>query len=382
MPKKITILGSTGSIGTQALDVIRAANDQVYALTANKSTAVLESQVREFVPKYVAMQDESAAKDLATRIADTSTKVLGGRQGILEIAADAKTDLVLNSLVGISGLEPTLLAINAGKNIALANKETLVAGGDLVKKAAKEKNIAILPVDSEHSAIFQSLQGSRRQDVKKILLTASGGPFYGKKREDLQDITPAKALAHPNWSMGAKISIDSATMMNKGLEVIEAVHLFDVSPQDIEVLVHRQSILHSAVEYADGAVIAQLGSTDMRLPIQYAITYPNRLPCPGKSLSLTDVGTLTFEKPDLETFGCLKTCIEIAAEGGTLAAAVNGANEQAVALFLQEQITFLQIEEFVKSVAKKHKNRINYTLEDVLQADAEAREYVLLHAKR
>ncbi len=377
MSKNITILGSTGSIGTQALDVIRAGGDRVYALTANSSIDLIEKQVREFCPKFVALQDQEKAKDLAVRIGDTSTKVLSGRQGILQIATDPTPDLVLNSLVGIAGLEPTLLAIQAGKNIALANKETLVAGGDLVKRAAKEKNISILPVDSEHSAIFQSLQGSRRQDLKKILLTASGGPFYGKKRQELENITPANALAHPNWSMGAKISIDSATMMNKGLEVIEAVHLFDVSPKDIEVLVHRQSILHSAVEYADGAVIAQLGSTDMRLPIQYAITYPNRVACPGKPLNLTQVGTLTFEKPDLDTFGCLKTCLEIADLGGTVAAAVNGANEQAVALFLQNKIAFLQIEEFVKTVAKTHKNRINYTLDDVLQADREAREFVL-----
>lgn len=382
MSKKITILGSTGSIGTQALDVIRAGEDSVYALTANSRIDILEAQVREFKPRVVALQDAQKAKDLSVRIADTDTTVLSGREGILEIAADPTADMVLNSLVGIAGLEPTLLAINAGKDIALANKETLVAGGDLVNKAAKAQGISILPVDSEHSAIFQSMQGAPKGSVKKILLTASGGPFYGKKRYQLEHIIPRDALAHPNWSMGAKISIDSATMMNKGLEVIEAVHLFGLPPENIEVLVHRQSIVHSAVELCDGAVIAQLGSTDMRLPIQYALTYPERKPCPCTPLSLSDVSTLTFEKPDLETFGCLKLCLQIAAEGGTKAAAVNGANEQAVALFLDEKISFLRIEELVHEIAKMHKNCLNYTLADVLEADRAAREYVLLNYKR
>ena len=304
MSKTLIILGSTGSIGEQALDVARKNGYKIKGLAAGKNIEKIEAQAREFSPEYVAVFDETAAKELKDRLNDTKIKILSGQEGVCEVASQ-KADIVLNSIVGIAGLRPTLAAIKAKNNIALANKETLVTAGDLVNATAKENGVSIIPVDSEHSAIFQSLQGVPKGALSKILLTASGGPFYGKTKEELENVTVAQALNHPNWSMGSKITIDSATLMNKGLEVIEAVHLFGVAPDDIEVLIHRQSILHSAVELCDGAVIGQMGTPDMRLPIEYAITYPQREQMCCDRLSLADVGTLTFAKPDRQAFPCL-----------------------------------------------------------------------------
>lgn len=375
--KKIAILGSTGSIGTQALDVARAGGYEITALAAGSNIKLLEEQAREFSVPLVAVMDESAAADLKVRLSDTNTRVVSGEEGVLCAAAETDAQTVLNSVVGIAGLKPTMAAITAGKDIALANKETLVTGGQLVTRAAKKAGVSILPVDSEHSAIFQCLQGVPEGALRKILLTASGGPFYNKKREELENVTVADALNHPNWSMGRKITIDSATLMNKGLEVIEAVHLFSVSPDDIEVLVHRQSIVHSAVELNDGAVIAQLGTPDMRLPIQYALTYPNRVECPGKPLSLSEIGTLTFSHPDTETFPCLPLCIEAIKEGGLKTTAVNGANEAAVSLFLDGKIKFFDIERLVRRAYEACPTVSQFTIDDVFAADKAAREIVL-----
>ncbi|MCQ2454901.1 MAG: 1-deoxy-D-xylulose-5-phosphate reductoisomerase [Clostridia bacterium] len=372
--KDLIILGSTGSIGTQALEVAKKLNINITGLAAGKNYKLLEKQAREFKPKSVAMFDTEAANKLKIALADTDIAVFGGKNGVNQVAT-GEGDTVLCSIVGIAGLESTLMAIDAGKDIALANKETLVTGGDLVKKRIKEKNVKLLPVDSEHSAIFQSLQGVPENSLNKILLTASGGPFFGKKAEDLKNVTVADALNHPNWSMGNKITIDSATLMNKGLEVIEAVHLFDVSPNQIEILVHKQSILHSAVELSDGAVIAQLGTPDMRLPIQYAFTYPDR-GIKFEQLSLSQIGSLTFEKPDFDTFKCLPACIEAINRGGLSPAMVNGANEEAVSLFLNEKIRFLQIGELVEQTLQFAPDKKDFTLEDVYNADALARETV------
>ena len=373
--KKLIILGSTGSIGTQALEVCRRDGYAVVALAAGGNIELLEKQAREFKVKAVAVFNTQKAEELKIKLKDTDIKVLSGQDGVCEIA-QMDADIVLNSIVGIAGLRPTLAAIESGHDIALANKETLVTGGDIVKKAAKEKGVKILPVDSEHSAIFQSLQGAPEKSLKKILLTASGGPFFGKTRADLENVTVKEALAHPNWSMGAKITIDSATLMNKGLEVIEAVHLFDISADDIEVLVHRQSILHSAVELSDGAVIGQLGTPDMRLPIQYALTYPERSNYAFEKLSLSDIGTLTFQKPDTETFRCLPLCIKAINEGGLRPTAVNGANEEAVRLFLEGIIKFLQIAELVEKAAYSVNNIKDFGLEDVLECDKLSRAAV------
>lgn len=372
---ELIVLGSTGSIGTQALEVARRDGYRVTALAAGSDIELLEKQAREFSPLIVAVFDENAAKSLKIKLKDTDIKVLSGIEGVCE-AASARGDIVLNSIVGIAGLRPTLTAIDAGKTIALANKETLVTGGELVKAAAKANNVKILPVDSEHSAIFQSLQGAPEKSLKKIILTASGGPFYKKSRKELENVTVKEALNHPNWSMGAKITIDSATLMNKGLEVIEAVHLFDVAPKDIEVLVHRQSIVHSGVELSDGAVISQLGTPDMRLPIQYALTYPKRSNYAFEHLSLADIGTLTFEKPDTDTFRCLPLCIEAINEGGLAPTAVNGANEEAVRLFLEGKIKFLQIAELVEKALINVNNKKEFSLEDILATDSSARELV------
>ena len=374
--KSLVILGSTGSIGTQALEVCRRDGYKVNALAAGGNIELLEKQAREFSVKAVAVFDESKANDLKCKLADTDIKVFGGADGVCEVAR-MQADVALNSIVGIAGLRPTLAAIESGKDIALANKETLVTGGDIVNAKAREKGVKILPVDSEHSAIFQSLQGSPQKSLRKILLTASGGPFYGKTREELENVTVKEALNHPNWSMGAKITIDSATLMNKGLEVIEAVHLFGLPAKDIEVLVHRQSIVHSGVEFSDGAVIAQLGTPDMRLPIQYALTYPERSDYAFEHLSLTDIGTLTFEKPDTDTFRCLPLCIKAITEGGLKPTAVNGANEQAVKLFLEGKIKFLQIAELVEKALLSAQNKKEFTLEDILETDKLARECVL-----
>lgn len=373
--KKLIILGSTGSIGVQALEVAERNGYKVTALAAGKNTDLLEKQARKFKPDIVAVSDEAAANDLKIRLADTSVKVLSGGEGICA-AVQYEGDIVLNAIVGIAGLKPTLAAIDAKKTIALANKETLVAGGEIVNRRLRETGVKLLPVDSEHSAIFQSLQGAPKGSIKKLLLTASGGPFYGKTKKELESVTVKDALNHPNWSMGAKITVDSATLMNKGLEVIEAVRLFDVAPDDIEVLVHRQSIVHSGIELSDGAVIAQLGTPDMRLPIQYALTYPERADFAFERLSLADIGTLTFERPDTDTFRCLPLCIEAVKRGGLAPVAVNGANEEAVALFLKGKIKFLQIAELAEKALNSVNNKKEYTTEDVFEADKAARELI------
>lgn len=379
--KKLTILGSTGSIGTQALRVAEMQGFEITALAAGgRNVDLLEQQARKWQPKLLAVLDIAAAVELKLRLADTNVRVASGMDAVLE-AAQMDTDIVLNAIVGIAGLKPTLAAIEAGHDIALANKETLVTGGELVISAAKAKGVSILPVDSEHSAIFQSLMGVPKGNDYRILLTASGGPFYGKTRDELKNITPADALKHPNWDMGQKITIDSATLMNKGLEVIEAVHLFGVSVDKIEVLVHRQSILHSAIELEDGAVIGQLGTPDMAIPIQFALTYPNRYKSPAPKLSLADIGTLTFSKPDTHTFTCLKTCMNAIRRGGLHPAAANGANEKAVELFLKEKISFLQIGEFVERATEEAVNKAQFTVDDVFETDRIAREAVMSYTK-
>ena len=373
--KELVILGSTGSIGTQSLEVARRQGYMVTGLVAGGNIDLLEKQAREWKPKTVAVFNKEKAKDLKIKLADTDIKVLSGDEGVCEVAG-GKGDTVINAIVGIAGLKPTLSAIESGKTIALANKETLVTGGEIVKKKAKEKDVAILPVDSEHSAIFQSLQGAPKGSLKKIMLTASGGPFFGKTKKDLENVTVNEALNHPNWSMGAKITIDSATLMNKGLEVIEAVHLFDISAENIEVLVHRQSIVHSGVELSDGAVIAQLGTPDMRLPIQYALTYPERSDYAFETLDLFKAGTLTFEKPDTDTFRCLPLCIKAINEGGIAPTVVNGANEEAVKLFLEGKIKFLQIADLVEKAFTSVDNKKDFSLEDIFHADETARAIV------
>ncbi|MGN0114952.1 MAG: 1-deoxy-D-xylulose-5-phosphate reductoisomerase [Acutalibacteraceae bacterium] len=373
----ISILGSTGSIGTQALDVCKRMGFRPVALTANRNVDIIENQIREFNPEIAVLADEKAANELKIRVADTATKVYSGKDGVCAAAGYDKADIVLNSLVGMAGLVPTLSAIIAKKKIALANKETLVAGGDFVMRAAAENGVDILPVDSEHSAIFQCLQGAADNKIKKILLTASGGPFFGKTRDELQNVTKSDALRHPNWEMGAKITIDSATMMNKGFEVIEAMHLFGVTPSQIEVVVHRESIIHSAVQFADNSVIAQLGLPDMRLPIQYALTYPNRCNMPGDGLDLAALGKMSFYSPDLSTFGCLQVCMQAAEVGGLKCCAVNAANEVAVSLFLQDKIGFLQIEEIAR-FAYDYQQKTEYSdINEVLNCDFDIRRAVL-----
>lgn len=375
MTENLSILGSTGSIGKQSLDVCRKCGYGVKALTAFSSVDEIEKQAREFKPEKVALVDEKAAADLKIKLADTDIKVLGGMDGVCECAEIQSADTMLNSVVGMAGLKPTLTAIYAGKKIALANKETLVAGGQLVMSEAKKHSVEILPVDSEHSAIFQCLQGKpTNKALKKIILTASGGPFFGKTAEELRDVTVEKALKHPNWSMGAKITIDSATMMNKGLELIEAVWLFSVKPDDVDIVVHRESIVHSAVEYDDNSVIAQLGLPDMRIPIQYALTYPERFESPVGELSLSQIGKLTFFEPDYETFRCINLCRRAINMGGLYPAAVNSANEQANLMFRQGKIGFLDIADRVEAVLEKTPHYDNYTFEDILEIDKFARE--------
>lgn len=381
--KKIALLGSTGSIGTQTLLSCKNLGYQVNVLAANRNVSLLERQAREFTPRYVAIMDKDAYSDLKTRLADTSARLLAGADGLCEAAALAGHELVCNAVTGIAGLRPTLAALEAGKALALANKETLVAGGKLVLETAAKNGVKILPVDSEHSAIFQCLQGNEQKSLRKIILTASGGPFRGKTYAELEGVTRADALRHPNWSMGAKITVDSATLMNKGLEFIEAMWLFDLAPEQVEVVVHPQSVLHSAVEYEDGSVIGQLGVPDMRIPIQYALTYPHRAPSGVKPLSLTECGSLTFETPDLDTFVCLKYCIEAVRRGGLYPCAVNGANEQAVALFLEGKLGFNGIGRCVKHVldSLKCESQGAYTLGQVLETDLAAREQVLAYCR-
>ncbi len=374
--KKVAILGSTGSIGTQSVEVCEKHGLEITALAAHSSIELLEKQARKFKPKYVGIYREDKYKELKERLADTEIKVLCGMEGLCEIAAMKDNDIVLNSVVGMVGLLPTLTAIEAGKDVALANKETLVAGGTLVTALAKKKGVTIYPVDSEHSAIFQCLQGNKREQLNKIILTASGGPFYGYSYEQLKSVTKADALKHPNWDMGNKITIDSATLMNKGLEFIEAKWLFDLDPDQIEIVVHRQSVIHSAVEYKDFAVIAQLGVPDMKIPIQYSLLYPERVECPTKPLSLTDYGTLTFDKPDYETFKCLSAAIEAISRGGAYPCLVNSANEEAVRAFLNNEIQFIKIGEIVSSILDKFPKTEISSYEEVVAADKLAREYV------
>lgn len=376
--KGIALLGSTGSIGTQSLDVCRMHGYRVVCLTANRRVDLMETQIREFRPDLVSMMDPIAADDLRTRVADTGTKVLSGMDGLIECATYSGADTVLNAVVGMVGLQPTLAAIQAKKTLALANKETLVAGGHLVTNTAKAYGVDILPVDSEHSAIFQCLQGSPEKGaVKKLILTASGGPFFGKTLAELENVTAADALKHPNWDMGAKITIDSATMMNKGLEFIEAKWLFDMPIDAIDIVVHRESVVHSAIAYQDNSVIAQLGVPDMRIPIQYALTYPQRLPSPVQELSLVDYGKLTFYAPDYDTFRCINVCKDAIAAGGLRPAAANGANEESVRLFLNGKIKFTDIAVLNRAAMEACPQVADYTLDDVLQADRAARDYVI-----
>lgn len=377
MTQNLVILGSTGSIGTQALDVCRMQGVTVTALTAYHNVDLMEKQIREFHPKKAAMLDEQAAADLMVRVADTNTQVLSGIGGVCDCAVEVTADTVLNAIVGIAGLVPTMDAINAGKNIALANKETLVTGGKLVTSAAYKRGVNIYPVDSEHSAIFQSLQAApRNKALKRIWLTASGGPFFGKTREELAEVTVKEALNHPNWEMGAKITIDSATMMNKGLEIIEACWLFGVPEDKIKVVVHRESVLHSAVEFEDNAIIGQMGTPDMKIPIQYALTYPNRFASPAPALDFASVGNLSFYEPDLETFDCLAICREAIRRGGLYPTAANSANEQANSLFRAGRIKFLEIGELVGEAMEACNSKEDFTLSDILAADREAREFV------
>lgn len=368
--KTINLLGSTGSIGEQTLSVARARGYKIAALAAYSAVDKIEAQIREFKPQYAALVDENAARDLKQRVADTGTTVLSGQEGVCFCASEAAGDITLNAVVGMAGLKPTLDAINAKKSLALANKESLVTGGALVTGAAEENGIKILPVDSEHSAIFQCLLGApSNKALKRIILTASGGPFFGKTAEELKKVTLEDALKHPSWSMGQKITIDSATMFNKGLELIEAVWLFDVSPDTVDIVVHRESIVHSLIEYDDNSVIAQLGVPDMRLPIQLAITYPERYPSPEKQLDLWDVGKLTFYKPDYESFPCMDICRNAIKTGGLMPAAVNCANEEANLLFRQRKISFCEIPQLISAAAAALKNKQQYTLDDVFETD-------------
>lgn len=377
--KNIALLGSTGSIGTQTLDVCRMHGIKPTALCAAKNTELLEKQAREFMPGTVCVYDENRYNDMKQRLSDTDIKVLCGMDGLCEVASQ-KTDAVVNSVVGMVGLRPTLAALDAGNKVALANKETLVTGGELVMNKAKEKNLPILPIDSEHSAIFQSLMASGGSKIERILLTASGGPFFSYTYERLKSVTKAQALKHPNWNMGQKITTDSATLMNKGLELIEAVWLFGVNPEQVEINVHRQSILHSAVEFEDGSVIGQMGVPDMRIPIQFALTYPERLPSPAKRLSLFDVGTLTFEKADEKTFLCLRYAKKMIEKGGTACTILNSANEAAVGLFLEDKIPFYRIGELVADACENIREHKEVTLSNILDSESTAKEYIIAHA--
>ena len=375
--KKIAILGSTGSIGTQTVDILPSIDAEVVALTTNRRINLLEEQARALHPKMVCAMDENAAKALKIKLADTDITVLTGMDGLIACAAESGADIVVTAVVGMVGLLPTMAANKAGKDIAMANKETLVCAGGLVMSAAKQYGVRILPVDSEHSAIFQCVQAANGNPSDKILLTASGGPFFGKKIEEMRGMTREQALAHPNWSMGAKITIDSATMMNKGLELIEAMWLYDLPPEDIEIVVHRESIVHSAVEFADGAVIAQLGLPDMRLPIQLALTWPQRVPCKVPRMSLAEVAKLTFYAPDYEAFPALNLAKHAASLKGDRGAVLNGANEAAVGLFLNDKIGFTDIAERVAYALDTIPYKKDITLDDVLAADKAAREIVL-----
>lgn len=381
--KKIGILGSTGSIGTQTLEIVRNNKDlQVTALAAGSSVSKMEDQIREFLPQIAVMWSEEAARELRTRVADTNTRVISGMEGLLELAVCPEMDVLVTAIVGMIGIKPTIAAIEAGKMIALANKETLVTAGHIIMPLAKEKQVSILPVDSEHSAIFQSMHGENKERVRKILLTASGGPFRGKKRDELRDITVEDALKHPNWSMGRKITVDSSTLVNKGLEVIEAKWLFGVEPEAIQVVVHPQSIIHSMVEYVDGGIMAQLGMPDMKLPIQYALFYPDRRPMEGKRVDFFELGSMTFEQPDTETFRGLSMAYDAIASGGSMPTVFNAANEKAVALFLEKKIRFLDIYDLIQGAMESHRTIQNPSVEQILEAEAEAYDYIMNSGRR
>ena len=375
--KKIAILGSTGSIGTQTLEIVRKEPDlQVTALAAGANGELMEKQVREFHPSLVAMWTEEAARDLKTRLGDLPVRVVCGMEGLLEVAVHEEAEVLVTAIVGMIGIRPTIAAIEQGKTIALANKETLVTAGHIIMPLAADKGVSILPVDSEHSAIFQSMHGENKERVSRILLTASGGPFRGKTREERASMTVEDALKHPNWSMGKKVTIDSASLVNKGLEVMEAKWLFDVELDQIQVVVHPQSIIHSAVEYVDGGIMAQLGVPDMKLPIQYALFYPDRRPMDTGRVDLFRLKQLTFEEPDTDTFRGLTLAYRAARRGGSLPTVFNAANEKAVALFLQHKITFLQIPELIESSMEQHKVIEHPTVEQILDAEAAAYEYI------
>ena len=376
--RKIAILGSTGSIGTQTLDVVRANSDelQVVALAAGNSVEQMEKQIREFHPAIAGMWSEDAAKDLRSRVADLPVKIVSGMDGLLEIATYEESQVLVTAIVGMIGIRPTIAAIEAGKDIALANKETLVTAGHIIIPLAKECGVSILPVDSEHSAIFQSLNGEPKKRVSKILLTASGGPFRGRTKKELENIQVEDALKHPNWSMGRKITIDSSTLVNKGLEVMEAKWLFGVDYSGIQVVVHPQSIVHSMVEYVDGAVIAQLGTPDMKLPIQYALFYPDRRPMGGRKLDFYELGSLTFEKPDMDTFQGLSLAYIAGNEGGSLPTVYNAANEKAVSLFLDHKISYLQITELIELAMDRHQKIENPTVDEILLTEQETYDFI------
>ncbi len=380
--KRIGVLGSTGSIGTQTLEIVRNNKDlQVTALAAGTSVTLMEQQIREFLPQLAVMWTEEAARDLKERVADLPVKVLCGMDGLLTLAVMEDMDILVTAIVGMIGIRPTIAAISAGKTIALANKETLVTAGHIIMPLAAEKKVPILPVDSEHSAIFQSMNGENRKRVSKILLTASGGPFRGKKREELADITVEDALKHPNWSMGRKITVDSSTLVNKGLEVIEAKWLFNVEPENIQVVVQPQSVIHSMVEYEDGGIMAQLGTPDMKLPIQYALFYPDRRPLPGKRLDFYEMKSITFEKPDTDTFLGLPLAYRAIHAGGSMPTVFNAANEKAVALFLDKKISFLTIYDLIQGAMENHKVVENPSVEQILEAEAEAHAFVESHRR-
>lgn len=376
MTQSISILGSTGSIGRQTIAVAEHLGLPVAALTANRKTDLLEEQARRLKPKFVAVYDEEAAKDFRTRVADTDIRVGSGIEGLIEAATMQDIDCVVTAVSGAIGLRPTLAAIDCGKRIALANKETLVCAGHIVMKRAAEKGSEIVPVDSEHSAIFQCLMGRAPGELSKILLTGSGGPFRGKRREELENVTPAQAVAHPNWSMGAKISVDSATMMNKGLEFVEAMHLFGVTPDDIEVVIHPQSVIHSMVELVDGTVIAQLGVPDMGLPIQLALTYPERMPSMFKRLDFSTLRDLSFSAPDFESTPCLKLAIDCARKGGNAACIMSAANEVAVHMFLRGELGYNRIYDAAAAAVAELEYLAAPDLEQIIESDAEARRYV------
>ena len=375
--KKIAILGSTGSIGTQTLEVVRENKDiEVLALAAGNNIKLLEQQIREFRPKLAAVWTEEKAKELRENVKDLDVKIVSGMEGLIEVSVIDGAEILVTAILGMIGIRPTIEAIKAGKDIALANKETLVCAGHIIMPLAKEYGVQILPVDSEHSAIFQSLQGSRRSELRKILLTASGGPFRGKTREELAHMKLEEALKHPTWTMGQKITIDSSTLVNKGLEVIEAKWLFDVDIDQVEVVVHPQSIIHSMVEYVDGAIIAELGTPDMKLPIQYAIYYPERRFLPGERVNFATLGQLTFEKPDTETFTGLKLAFEAGRAGGSLPTVFNAANERAVSKFLNRKIGYLQITEIIEECMRNHKNIVNPTVEEILATEQSVYEQI------